>query len=122
MMLFIKILSWLLVGVFAGILSGVFGIGGGLIIVPVLILFFKMGQLEAQGTSLMVLLPPVGLLAALQYYKMGQVKIQAALWIAIGLFFGGLFGAKFANTINPALLKKMYGVFLVLVGLMMALR
>ena len=107
---------------FAGWLSGMFGIGGGLIIVPILIMLFKMTQLEAQGTSLMVLLPPVGLLAAMQYYKSGNVKVQAAIWIAVGLFLGAFFGAKFANSTNPALIKKMYGIFLILVGAMMTLK
>ncbi len=117
-----NILAWLTVGLFAGWLSGMFGIGGGLIIVPILIMLFKMTQLEAQGTSLMVLLPPVGLLAAMQYYKSGNVKVQAAIWIAVGLFLGAFFGAKFANSTNPALIKKMYGIFLILVGAMMTLK
>lgn len=119
---FLSILSFVTLGIFAGVLSGTFGIGGGLIIVPLLVLLFKMSQLDAQGTSLMVLLPPVGLLAAMYYYKSGHVKIAPALWIALGLFLGGLLGAKFANSIDPKLLKKLYGLFLILVGLSLSLR
>lgn len=122
MTILLNTISWLSVGLVAGGLSGMFGIGGGLIIVPLLIVFFKMSQLQAQGTSLMVLLPPVGLLAAMQYYKNGHVQVQAAIWIAVGLFLGAFFGAKFATSANPLLIKKMYGVFLMLVGLMMVLK
>lgn len=122
MTLLLNIASWLAVGLTAGWLSGMFGIGGGLIIVPLLVYFFKMNQLQAQGTSLMVLLPPVGLLAAMQYYKSGNVNIKVAICVAIGLFLGAYFGAKFATATNPALIKKLYGIFLILVGVAMTFK
>ncbi len=117
-----QILLWVSVGLFAGVLSGLFGIGGGLVIVPLLVLLFKMNQLDAQGTSLAVLLPPVGLLAALRYYKSGHVRMGMALWIALGLIVGALWGAQFATQISPQTMRKIYGVFLVLVGCFMVWR
>ena len=84
----------LLLGLFAGWLSGLVGIGGGIIIVPALIFFFAFSFRTAQGTSIAALAPPIGLLAASVYYKQGNVDIKAAALIAVGFFVGGFLGAK----------------------------
>ena len=98
-----------LVGLAAGILSGLLGIGGGLLIVPCLVFIFGLSQHAAQGTTLALMVPPIGLLAAWTYYKQGDVDIRMAVLICLGFFFGGLFGAKLAGLINGALLKKLFG-------------
>ncbi|MBA3671703.1 MAG: sulfite exporter TauE/SafE family protein [Gemmatimonadaceae bacterium] len=104
------------IGAAAGLLSGVFGIGGGILIVPALLLIGRMSPASATGTSLGALLLPVGALGAWQYYKNGHVDVRASLLIAIGLFIGAYFGARFAQTLNPATAKRAFAVFLVLVS------
>lgn len=104
------------VGFFAGILSGVFGIGGGVIIVPALIFFARMAPISATGTSLAALLLPVGALGAWEYHRRGHLNIAAALWIAAGLFVGAWIGAKLAHQLSPLALKRSFAVFLVLVA------
>lgn len=106
----------LAIGFFAGILSGVFGIGGGLIIVPALILLAGMVPIVATGTSLAALLLPVGILGAWEYHKKGNLDIQAALWIALGLVVGIWIGARLAQHLTPVQLKRAFSVFLVLVA------
>ncbi len=86
----------ILLGVVAGVLSGLIGIGGGVIIVPALVLLFGFSQHLAQGTTLALLVPPIGILAAWSYYRQGNVNIEAALFIVIGFLVGSLFGAKLA--------------------------
>ncbi len=117
----LDILIYILIGVSAGILSGLFGIGGGIIIIPALMFFKGFPQLKAQGTSLAIMLPPVGLLAFLNYYKKGNVDIIAGLTICITLFIGAKYGAQLANNLPVELLKKLFGVFLMLVGIKMLL-
>jgi len=109
----------LLLGLLAGVLSGLLGIGGGILIVPALVLVFGLSQHAAQGTTLALMVPPIGLLAAWTYYRQGQVDIRAAALICLGFFFGGLIGAKFATLINGALLKKIFGAILVVVAVKM---
>jgi len=106
----------LAIGFFAGILSGVFGIGGGVIIVPALILLAGMVPIVATGTSLAALLLPVGILGAWEYHKKGNLDIQAALWIALGLVIGVWIGARLAQHLTPVQLKRAFSVFLVLVA------
>ena len=106
----------LAIGFFAGILSGVFGIGGGVIIVPALILLAGMVPIVATGTSLAALLLPVGILGAWEYHKKGNLDIQAALWIALGLVVGVWIGARLAQHLTPVQLKRAFSVFLVLVA------
>ncbi|MBP2644246.1 MAG: putative permease [Firmicutes bacterium] len=108
-----------LIGIAAGILSGFFGIGGGIIIVPTLMYVCGFPQLKAQGTSLAIMLPPVGLLAFWQYYKNDNVDIHAALIICITLFIGGLLGGRIVQEIPPDILKKAFAIFLMFVAVKM---
>jgi uncharacterized membrane protein YfcA len=106
----------LMIGLFAGIVSGVFGIGGGIIIVPALIYLAKFSQHAAIGTSLAILLPPVGLWAVLEYYRHGNVDLKAALIVAIAFMAGGWIGAYLASHLSGSLLKLMFGIFVVAIG------
>jgi hypothetical protein len=110
---------YLLLGLTAGILSGIFGIGGGIIIVPALVILFGFSQHMAQGTTLALMVPPIGLLAAWTYYKGGFVDIKAAVLICLGFFIGGMLGARFATEIPDAILRKVFGGVLLLISLKM---
>lgn len=107
-----SILFFLLIGLAAGVLSGLFGIGGGVLIVPALIFIGRMQPLMATGTSLAALLLPVGALGAWQYYKQGNVNVLAALCLAVGLAVGAYFGARYAQTLSPLALRRAFAVFL----------
>jgi uncharacterized membrane protein YfcA len=107
---------YILIGAAAGVLSGLFGIGGGVVIVPALLYAARMSQLTATGTSLGALLLPVGALGAWEYYRTGNLDVRAALMIAVGLFFGAFFGAKQAHGLTAIQLKRAFAVFLVLVA------
>ncbi|HYE26058.1 MAG TPA: sulfite exporter TauE/SafE family protein [Clostridia bacterium] len=107
-------LGGLSIGIAAGILAGMIGVGGGIIIVPALVYFFGMDQHTAQGTSLGVLLPPTGLLAFMQYYKAGHVDLRIAILIVIGLLVGGYFGGGWAQQVPQATLRKGFAVVLAL--------
>ena len=108
-------------GLLAGIFSGFLGLGGGTVIIPALIYFLGFNQHQAQGTTLAMMVPPIGLLAAWKYYVNGDVKINVAAFLCVGFFVGGLIGAHFVEKIPDALLKKCFGVFLLLVSLKMIL-
>ena len=110
------ILSVLLLGFVAGILSGMFGIGGGLVIVPGLMILFQMPLNTATGTSLFALIWPVGLLGVLAYWREGQVNARIGGWIAVGLFVGAYLGAKVTLSFPPSTMKRAYAVFLLVVG------
>lgn len=112
-----SILILLLIGIVAGIMSGFFGIGGGVIIVPALVYLIGFTQHKATGTSLAVLLPPVGVAAVLEYYRRGNVDLRVALIVAIGLLSGAWVGAHFANRLSGPSLRFAFGIFVVLVGL-----
>jgi len=114
-----NILLFILIGLLAGILSGFFGIGGGVIIVPALIYICGYSQLKAQGTSLAVLLPPVGILAFIEYYKKGYVDLKGGIIIAFTLLIGALLGSKIAQIVPTDLLKKGFAVFMIGVSLKM---
>jgi len=107
------------VGVLAGTLSGFFGIGGATIIIPALIFFFGYTQHQAQGTALAAMLPPVGLLAAIRYYYGGNVVVNTAIYAAIGFFVGGLIGAMIAHPLPDIWLRKMFAVYLLILGVRM---
>ena len=109
-------LIFIIIGVLAGILSGLFGIGGGVVIVPALIMIAGLAPIAATGTSLGALLLPVGALGAWEYYRRGDLNIRASLLIAIGLFFGAWLGAKLAQHMTPTQLKRAFAVFLVLIA------
>ncbi|MEY3868645.1 MAG: hypothetical protein RLZZ338_2536 [Cyanobacteriota bacterium] len=112
------IIQLLIVGLVAGIAGGMFGIGGGAIMVPAMVLLLGMDQKFATGTSVAAQILPIGILAALVYYKNGNVSIKNAVIIALGLLIGNLFGALFANQpyISSETMKKLYGLFLLLIG------
>jgi uncharacterized membrane protein YfcA len=114
-----NIFLYILLGVVAGILSGLIGIGGGIIIVPALVLLFGLSQHTAQGTTLALMVPPIGLLAAWAYYKQGFVDLKIAAFVCLGFFIGGLLGAKFALGIPETILKKIFGIVLLVVSIRM---
>jgi uncharacterized protein len=105
------------IGLVAGLLSGVFGIGGGVVIVPALIYLAGFRQHMATGTSLAILLPPVGIAAVVEYYRHGNVNLYAALVIAVTVTIGGWFGAVFANRLSGPYLRLAFGVFVVTLGI-----
>ncbi|MCE9599793.1 MAG: TSUP family transporter [Spirochaetia bacterium] len=108
--------AFLFLGVLAGGISGLIGIGGGIILVPVLIFVFAFTQQQAEGTTLAAMVPPIGALAAWVYYKAGFVNVPASLWIAAGFLVGGFFGARLATTLNPEVLRRVFGVFALVIG------
>lgn len=114
-----NILFYFLLGLVAGVISGLIGIGGGTIIVPVLVFLFGLSQHEAQGTTLALLVPPIGFLAAWTYYKEGYVDLKMASLICLGFFFGGLFGARMATKLSNIVLEKVFGIALFLISLKM---
>jgi hypothetical protein len=109
-------LMLLAVGLVAGVFAGMFGIGGGLIIVPALLLLLKVKELEGIGTSLAALIPPVGLLGAAEYYRNGYINLRWAALIAVGLFLGAYFGARIMIGLPPVLIRRLYAAFLFLIA------
>src|ERR1051326_8375098 len=109
-------LLFLGIGLVVGIVSGVFGIGGGILIVPALLLLGKMEPFTATGTSLAALLLPVGALGAWKYYKNGHVNWTAAMMIALGIFVGAYFGAVAAQGLSPTTLKRSFAIMLALIA------
>ena len=106
-----------LIGIVAGLMSGFLGLGGGIIIVPALVYFAKFSQQSATGTSLAILLPPIGLAATMEYYRKGHVDLRAAFIIAIFLVIFSWISAHFANKLNEPHLKLAFGIFMMLMGL-----
>ncbi len=111
------IVSMVALGLTAGVLGGLFGIGGGLIMVPALVLLFGLDIKTSTGTSLMAQLLPVGLLGVWEYWRRGQVQVQSGLWIAIGLLLGVFVGAMLTRYIPPINMRRFYGVFIICVGI-----
>jgi len=105
------------IGVTAGILSGFVGVGGGLIIVPALVLGLGLGQHEAQGTSLALMLPPIGILAAYNYWKADSLNWKYAAVIAIAFIIGGYFGSKLSLRLSPEVVRKSFAVIMILAAL-----
>jgi uncharacterized membrane protein YfcA len=114
-------MTWmiLLVGLVVGLVSGVVGIGGGILFVPALIWLLGMNQHKAQGTSIGALLLPVGLFAFIEYYREGNADIRVALLLAAGFLVGGYFGAVGAHHISDLWLRRVFAVTLVVVGVKM---
>jgi uncharacterized membrane protein YfcA len=110
---------YLLLGLIAGTFSGLFGIGGAIIIIPILVLLFRLSQHTAQGTTLALMVPPIGLLAAWTYYRAGFVNLKIAGLICLGFFIGGLFGARFATQIHEDVLRRLFGVVLFVASIKM---
>lgn len=113
------LIQLLIIGLVAGVAGGMFGIGGGAIMVPAMVLLLGMDQKFATGTSVAAQILPIGILAAIVYQRSGNLNIKHALVIALGLVIGNLFGALFANQpyISSDLMKKLYGIFLFAIGL-----
>ena len=109
----------ILIGLMAGILGGFIGVGGGIIVVPAMIYFMGMGQHTAQGTSLAMMLPPIGLLAVWNYHKEGAVDMKAAMILAIGFIIGGYLGSKLSLRLDETKVKFVFGLFMVLVTIRM---
>jgi len=105
------------IGLAAGVIAGIFGIGGGIVIGPALILLAKFQPQTATGTSLGALLLPVGALGAWEYWRRGHLNISASLWIALGLFIGAWFGARLAQSISGPQLQRGFAIFLVLIAI-----
>ena len=113
------VIPYLLLGVLAGVFSGMIGLGGGIIIVPALVFFFGMTQHQAQGTTLALLVPPIGLLGAWVYYRQGYVDLKAAALICAGFVIGSFFGARVSVGLSEDVLQKVFGVALLLIGVKM---
>jgi uncharacterized membrane protein YfcA len=112
-------MTWVLVGAIglvSGVASGLFGVGGAIVIIPGLVVLLKMSQHAAHGTSLASLLLPVGLLGAVEYYRRGEVNVPYAIVISLGLFVGALIGAKLAGGVSDLALRRAFGAVLLLVS------
>lgn len=107
------------IGLLGGVSSGLLGIGGAVIMVPALIFIAGYDQLQAQGTTLFAMIPPIGILAAFEYYKAGHVEIKTAAIIAAGFIIGAWFGSKLAFDINTQILKKLFGFLLLYISIRM---
>jgi uncharacterized protein len=110
------LLVLIVIGIITGIMAGMLGIGGAIIMIPALVFLMGFSQQMAQGTSLAVMLPPVGIIAAYNYYKAGHVDIKVAVILAVCFLIGSYFGSKAALTIPQPVLKKVFGVLLLLVA------
>ena len=111
------ILIPIVIGLCAGMFGGLFGVGGGIIIVPSCIYFLQMTQKEAQGTSLLILLLPIGLLAVWSYWRAGQIHVVTGLWVALGFFFGALGGSQLALHLSEATMRRIFAVFIFFVAI-----
>ena len=109
----------IVIGILAGLLSGIVGVGGGLIMIPLLIILLGLSQHEAQGTSLAVMLPPIGVLAAINYHKAGFVRWEYSMIIAATFIIGGYFGSRYAVVLKPEILKRVFGVVMLIGALKM---
>ncbi len=114
-------LLYVLLGLMAGALSGLIGIGGGVIIVPALVLLFGFSQHQAQGTTLALLVPPIGILAAWTYYKQGFVNLPVAGLICVGFIIGSYLGARTATVLSNVALERVFGVALLVLAIKMLL-
>jgi hypothetical protein len=107
------------IGILAGIIAGGMGVGGGIIIVPALVLIFGMSQHQAQGTSLAVLLPPISFLAVIKYHKDGYIDYKFAIILAVAFFLGSYLGGLIAVNLPAKILKKIFGILMLFAGLRM---
>ena len=107
-----EIVVLILIGIVAGMFSGMFGIGGGLVMVPAMVFFLAMSQHSAQGTSLGVLVVPVAAVAAYNYYKAGELNVKYALIIALSFVIGGYLGSKISLGMSEVMLKRVFGVLM----------
>ena len=112
----IEIIGLVILGLVAGVFGGILGIGGGTIVIPALVFLFGFTQKSAQATTLMMIVPPIGLLAALEYHKAKAVDFKAAWILALFFIAGGFFGGRFAVNIDENVLRKIFAVFLMIVA------
>ena len=112
---------FLILGLFVGVISGVVGIGGGVLLTPALVFLFGFTQHSAQGTTIALLVPPIGLLAAWTYYQEGDVNLKVAALICLGFFVGGLLGAKLAVNLPDLWLRRIFGFTMLALGIKMIL-
>ena len=106
----------IIIGLLAGILSGLVGVGGGIIMIPLLILLLGLTQHQAQGTALFAMLPPIGILAAMNYFKQGFVKWEYAVVIALTFVIGGYFGSKLSLSLPTQTVRRVFGVVMLIGG------
>lgn len=119
-MRYTRIMTWIIlivIGIVAGLISGLVGIGGGIVIAPALVLFLGFSQKLAQGTTLALLIPPIGIFAALEYYKQGYVNLYAAGLIIIGFLVGSFFGARYLAHLSNDTITRIFAVFLIMVAI-----
>jgi uncharacterized membrane protein YfcA len=115
------LLILIIIGILTGVMAGMLGIGGAIIMIPALVFILGISQQTAQGTSLAVMLPPIGIIAAYNYYKAGQVNIKFAIVLALFFLIGSYFGSKLALSVPQPVLKKVFGILLLLVAAKMLL-
>lgn len=118
----LRIIGFMVLGLFAGTFSGVIGIGGGVIIVPALVLLFGFAEHMAQGTTLALMIPPIGILAAYTYFKAGYIDWPAAAFICLGFLIGGLLGSQEAVRLSDGTLQKIFGVAVIVIGVYMVFK
>ncbi len=116
-MSFSALMLLIVIGLLSGSLSGLVGVGGGIIMIPLLISFFGFTQLNAQGTAIAAMLPPIGILAAINYYQEGYVRWEYSLVIAIAFVVGGYFGSKISISISQHLVRQIFAIILFIVAL-----
>ena len=112
-----QVLLYVMWGLVAGTASGFLGIGGAMILIPVFGLMFGLSQHQAQGTTLALMIPPIGLLAALKYYSQGHVNLKIAAFVCLGFFFGGYIGASLVHHVPDAILRRIFGFIMLFVSL-----
>ena len=116
-MSFSVLILLIVIGLLSGSLSGLVGVGGGIIMIPLLISFFGFTQLNAQGTAIAAMLPPIGILAAINYYQEGYVRWEYSIVIALAFIVGGYFGSKLSISISQDLVRRIFAVVLFIVAL-----
>ena len=116
-MSFYAFIMLIIIGFIAGVISGFIGVGGGILMIPLLIFFLGFSQFEAQGTALAAMLPPIGILAAMNYFKSGYVNWQYAVVIALTFVIGGYFGSKISLSLDVNTVRKIFGVVMFLAAI-----
>jgi uncharacterized membrane protein YfcA len=113
------VLGLLAIGLLVGVISGMVGVGGGIFLVPALHYLFKFSQHEAQGTSIAVMVPPIGIFAALTYYRHGYVRLPVVAWLAVGFALGAFLGAVLAGQVSEGVLRRGFGLFMLFIAFQM---
>jgi uncharacterized protein len=117
-----NLIPFLVLGLVAGVVGGLVGVGGGIVMIPALVLIFGFNQQLAQGTTTAAMVPPIGILAAYVYYRNGNVNLKVAGLICIGFLIGGLLGAELANRIPSKALEKVFAVALMITSVRILFR